>query len=43
MNGQIALIDFWDIDPLPTPPTADQQSMAFWRWYSTEVLRARQR
>ncbi len=35
------LVDLWEEDPLPTPPTGDQQSMWFWRWWSAEVMRKR--
>jgi hypothetical protein len=39
--GRIALIDWWDEDPLPTPPTADRASAEWWRWLSEETLRRR--
>lgn len=38
---RIALVDFWDEDPLPVPPTSDVTLMVFWRWHSREVLRRR--
>jgi hypothetical protein len=33
--------DLWLEDPLPTPPTGDMQTMAFWRWWSRETLKRR--
>jgi hypothetical protein len=41
MFTHIALVDFWDIDPLPTPPTSDVTLMSFWRWHSAQVLAKR--
>lgn len=38
---RIALMDFWDIDPLPMPPSGDPNTMQFWREHSAWVLSLR--
>jgi hypothetical protein len=37
---RLALVDYWPIDPLPTPP-APYPTAAWWRWYSALTLEMR--